>query len=122
MGLTIRIDQDATAPPYDQLYSQLAAAISHGQLAEGTKLPTVRQLASDLSIAPGTVMKAYAALADAGLIISKRARGSVVAPGASKTTIGDDLLDNLVADFVTQARALGASDAEIRRRTEDALS
>lgn len=121
MTVTLKIDQDSTTPPFDQLYSQLAAAISNGSLAEGTKLPTVRQLAADLSLAPGTVMKAYATLADAGLIVSKRARGSVVAPGASTTSVGDELLTSTVLEFIAKARALGASDADIRKLVTDNL-
>jgi DNA-binding transcriptional regulator YhcF (GntR family) len=54
--------------------------IQRGDLAPGTLLPTVRQLASDLNVAPNTVARAYADLQDAGWLISEGRRGTRVAP------------------------------------------
>ncbi|WP_279403310.1 GntR family transcriptional regulator, partial [Arthrobacter sp. JCM 19049] len=55
----ITIDaQDPTAP-YQQVREQILAAIAGGKLAPGTKLPSVRALAEQLSLATNTVAKVY---------------------------------------------------------------
>lgn len=73
------IDPDDRTPPYGQLRRQLINAISRGELAPGTKLPTVRRLAADLGIAPNTVARTYLELDREGLIETRGRRGSFVA-------------------------------------------
>lgn len=73
------IDPDDRTPPYEQLRQQLINAISGGELAPGTKLPTVRRLAADLGIAPNTVARTYLELDREGLIETRGRRGSFVA-------------------------------------------
>lgn len=70
-------DQDPT-PTFEQLRGQLADQIRSGVLLGGTRLPSVRQLAGDLSLAPGTVARAYATLESEGLVQSSRATGTRV--------------------------------------------
>jgi DNA-binding transcriptional MocR family regulator len=55
----IRIDPDAATPPYEQIRVQVADQARSGTLPAGTRLPTVRRLADDLGVAPGTVARAY---------------------------------------------------------------
>lgn len=78
MSANITVDVTAATPPYDQIRSQIASLITGGTLATGTRLPTVRGLASDLGVAPGTVARAYKELEAAGLIESRRRNGTVV--------------------------------------------
>lgn len=73
------IDPDDRTPPYGQLRRQLINAISGGELAPGTKLPTVRRLAADLGIAPNTVARTYLELDREGLIETRGRRGTFVA-------------------------------------------
>lgn len=81
------INLDTTSPisPVEQIRSQLAAQIRAGQLQADIRLPTVRQLAADLRVAPGTVAKAYKALESAGLIRTARAAGTRVNPNQVTT-------------------------------------
>jgi DNA-binding transcriptional regulator YhcF (GntR family) len=77
----ITLDEASPIPPFEQVRAQLADLIRTGQLADGQRLPTVRQLAADLRIAPGTVARAYTALEQQGLIRTRRSRGTtVIAP------------------------------------------
>ena len=46
-------------PPTDQVRDEIRGLITTGQLAAGERLPSVRQLATDLDVAPGTIAKAY---------------------------------------------------------------
>lgn len=113
MTIALRIDATDPTPPYEQLRRQFAAPIASGALAAGTRLPTVRQLASDLGIAPGTVMRAYAELEEQGLIIKRRGGGSIVAEGTSDPAAAAPALRQLADEFVAKARNLGATDAQI---------
>lgn len=67
--------------PFEQIRMQIADQIRSGELPAGTRLPAIRQLASDLRVAPGTVAKAYAMLEADGLVESSRAKGTRVAAG-----------------------------------------
>lgn len=58
-GLMVAIDLNGAAPPSEQIYQQLRGLILSGRIVAGERLPTVRQLARDLGVAPGTVARAY---------------------------------------------------------------
>jgi GntR family transcriptional regulator len=102
----VEIDLDDPTPPYAQLRRNLAALIDRGVLAAGRRLPTVRQLAGDLGIAAGTVMRAYKELEEAGYVRGDRRRGTVVAEGR-RSTAADAALDRLAATYLAAAASLG---------------
>lgn len=77
----ITLDPASPVPPTEQIRFQIAALIHTGDLDADVKLPTVRQLAADLRVAPGTVARAYQALEEAGLVRTGRAAGTRVNPG-----------------------------------------
>jgi DNA-binding transcriptional regulator YhcF (GntR family) len=101
-------------PPYEQIRARLAALIGTGQLAEGERLPTVRQLAADLGLAPGTVGRAYRELEAAELIGTRRGAGTRVAALPSEPKhLDPDRLATPARDFASAARALGADNEAI---------
>lgn len=79
----ITLDAASPIPPFEQIRSQIADQIRTGHLADGQRLPTVRQLAADLRVAPGTVARAYTTLEQQGLIRTRRSRGTTVIAPAS---------------------------------------
>ncbi|MBA2497097.1 MAG: GntR family transcriptional regulator, partial [Acidimicrobiia bacterium] len=66
--MVVEVDGRSPVPPFEQLRGQLAGAIGAGRLPPGERLPTLRQLAADLGLAPNTVGRAYRELELAGLI------------------------------------------------------
>ncbi|KAB8291503.1 GntR family transcriptional regulator [Bifidobacterium avesanii] len=102
-GLRVAIRDDAPTPVYEQIRSQIEAAIRGGALEDGDKLPSVRQLAGDLRIAPGTVAKAYGELAEQGLIDTGLGRTARVRKVAA---LPEPLLD-AARTFAGEARRLG---------------
>ncbi|WP_301408757.1 GntR family transcriptional regulator [Luteococcus sp.] len=120
MSLAIRIRDEDPTPPYEQLRAQIATAIATGELTDGTRLPSVRQLARDLGVAAGTVARAYKELEQAGLVVTGRGAGTRVTGSASAPMA--DALPALARDFVTRARALGLDDAAIRRAVDAHLA
>lgn len=73
---------DERAPIYQQLADLLAAQLLDGEPPEGQAMPSVRALASRQLLNPLTVSRALQALADAGLLESRRGLGLYVMPGA----------------------------------------
>lgn len=69
--------------PSDQVYDQLRSMILGGALAAGERLPSVRQVARDLSVATGTVAKAYRLLEAEGLVVSRSGAGTRVSARVS---------------------------------------
>ncbi|MER5596456.1 GntR family transcriptional regulator [Streptomyces sp. NPDC002265] len=118
----IRVDTTSQVPPYAQIRAQLGALIVTGRLAEGDRLPTVRQLAMDLGLAPGTVARAYRELEAAELIRTRRGAGSrVAAPPAGPDRSYTSQLATLARDFTSSARALGADTEAILAAVREAL-
>jgi len=115
MSSALTVTAGDPTPPYEQLRRQLADLIEGGQLAEGDRLPPLRQLAGDLGLAVGTVARTYRELEAAGLVRSRRGAGTRVAPAAAKPSAGERQarLAGLASAYVTKARALGASEDEI---------
>ena len=57
--MIVHIDTESAVPVFEQLRSQIERLIASGQLRPGSKLPPIRQLATDLNLARGTVNKVY---------------------------------------------------------------
>src|SRR6266568_5784057 len=74
----ITLERDNGLPLYRQICQRLREAILSGELAEGTRLPTERALASELGVNRTTVMNAYNEIASIGLIERHVGRGTLV--------------------------------------------
>jgi GntR family transcriptional regulator len=74
----VSVDPRDRTPIYAQLDRALRAAIATGRLAAGDQLPTVRQLAVELSINANTVARVYAELERAGILETRRGVGTFV--------------------------------------------
>lgn len=74
---------ESGAPPVEQIADQLRGLITTGLLASEQRLPSVRQLASDLGVAPGTVAKAYRTLEGDGFLVTRIGSGTRVSAEAS---------------------------------------
>lgn len=77
-AVAFEIDPRGEHPPFEQLKAQVIARIAAGELIAGTRLPAVRQLATDLGIAPNTVARAYRELEADGFLETRGRNGTVV--------------------------------------------
>jgi GntR family transcriptional regulator len=77
--MQIRIDNASSRPVYRQIISQIKRDIALGRLIKDEKLPTVRQLAAQLTINPNTIAKAYRQLEGEGIIVTKPGSGAFIA-------------------------------------------
>jgi DNA-binding transcriptional regulator YhcF (GntR family) len=115
----IAVDPASPVPPFEQVRTQIAAAIESGELTPATKLPTVRELAANLGLAANTVARVYRELEMAGLIETRGRNGSFVSGAPTQT---GRQAARAAADFLRKMRALGIGDAEslaiVRREVE----
>jgi DNA-binding transcriptional regulator YhcF (GntR family) len=110
----VDIDPASPEPPYAQIRTQVVALVESGVLAAGTRLPTVRQLATELGVAAGTVAKAYRELEAAGVVITKGRHGTLVADRTVQVEATERRrrLDAAAEAFVREAAALGVTGTE----------
>lgn len=112
--IAIKVDPDSGIPLWVQLRNRLVYLIESGHLAEGDKLPTVREMAVNLGINYNTVSKVYQDIERDGYIVSKRGKGTFVAnrgityDGAVKSE-----LDVLADEFISRCFELGMSADDI---------
>jgi GntR family transcriptional regulator len=108
----VAIDLSGSSPPSDQIYQQLRGLILAGRVTAGERLPTVRQLARDLNVAPGTVARAYKQL-ETEAFVQTRARGGTTVTATPRS---------LPPEVLRAARAL--HDAAIRHNLslEDSIA
>ncbi len=116
---TLKIDPTDSTPPFEQLRRQLIDQIMSRRLPAGTKLPSVRRLAADLTLAPGTVARAYRELEIEGDLITQGRGGTFVAPIAAVSAYTQKEAETLASNYVSTMRQLGfGPDAilgEVRR-------
>jgi GntR family transcriptional regulator len=79
--MQLHINPSDELPIYRQIMRQIIDAIAGGRMAPGEQLPSHRDLAVQLIIAPLTVKKAYDELEQQGLIVTRRGRGSFISEG-----------------------------------------
>jgi len=109
------LDLHSGVPVYRQIIDQVRGAIASGALTPGAQLPTVRQLAVDLTINPNTVVRAYRELELGGLLDSQQGMGTFISaqkiPRADAER--DRQLGQIVADAVARAGAAGFTIEEL---------
>ena len=113
--MNFRLDGHSGVPVYRQIIDQVLAGIAAGKLAPGDQLPTVRQVAVDLSINPNTVMRAYRELEIRGVLETQQGTGTFISQQKVK---GDDVerqrqLAQLVTELVSRAGAAGFTIEEL---------
>ncbi len=119
----LSLDAASPIPLFEQIAAQIRALVVAGRLRVGDELPSVRQLARDLRVAPNTVARAYDELARAGWTRAEPRRGVRVAgaPLAPHAAAQQRSLSEGVARLLLLATQLGLSGAEVRAEVERQL-
>lgn len=110
-----RLDAQSGVPIYRQIIDQVTGGIAAGALHEGVQLPTVRQLAVDLSINPNTVIRAYNELEIRGVLNTEQGTGTFIGPRniTRDETERQRLLSRFVGEFVSRAGSNGFTIGEL---------
>ncbi len=111
----IRLDPSSGVPFYRQVIDQVLLAVGDGRLAPGAQLPTVRQLAVDLSVNLNTVAKAYREMEIRGIVDTQQGTGTFVGLRRAERRTGErrKALEGLVDRFVSLAASSGFSLDEL---------
>ncbi len=109
------IDTKSGVPFYRQIIEQVRYGITGGLLSPGDQLPTVRQLAADLSVNPNTVIRAYREMELGGVLDTQQGSGTYVADHVPEI---DELekrrkLDQMLTEFLARAHGYGFTLVEI---------
>jgi GntR family transcriptional regulator len=119
-----RLDLRSGVPVYRQIIDQVTGGMAAGTLAGGDQLPTVRQVAVDLSINPNTVMRAYRELEIRGVLETQQGTGTFIGHQKVKR---DEVerqrqLSQLVGEFVARAGSSGFAVTDLLERLRDVQS
>lgn len=113
--MTFAIDKKSGVPYYRQIIEQVKYAISRGELQTGDRLPTVRQLAVDLSVNPNTVIRAYREMEIEGVLETQQGSGTYV--GSREPEIDEverqRMLDQILTDLLARASSYGLTLEEV---------
>jgi len=109
------IDMKSGVPIYRQIVEQVKFAIARNHLEPGDQLPTVRQLAVDLSINPNTVIRAYRQLEIEGVLDTQQGSGTFVS--TQKPEIDQlekqRMLEQILTDLLARASSYGLKLDEV---------
>ncbi|GIO23394.1 GntR family transcriptional regulator [Oceanobacillus sp. J11TS1] len=114
--MQIIISNNSKEPIYEQIMKQIQTAILSGELAEGTALPSIRQLAKDLKISVITTKRAYEELEKSGFTYSIVGKGSFVAEQNLDVIREKKLkvIEEQLSVVIANSRELGLSYQELQ--------
>ena len=123
--LIIRLEDGTAIPRFEQLRAQISVMVAVGRLEPTQRLPTVRNLAQQLDLAPGTVARAYRELETDGLVEGRGREGTFVVdepPHSEPLRERRERIARLAVGFTFDARQVGATNDEALAAIAEALS
>lgn len=112
-GAMIVLDLKDARPLYEQIVERFKHLILCGALPEDEKLPSVRNLAMELSINPNTIQKAYGELEREGFIYSVKGRGNFVAANNNLKKAKKEELKTQILALVKEGESIGLTREEV---------
>ena len=109
----IIIDYSDKRPIYEQIVERFRTLILNGALEPDEKLPSVRNLAIDLSINPNTIQKAYAELERMGFVYVVKGRGNFVCSDIKVLQLEKEKLLTEFRGDLKRLREIGITEAEL---------
>lgn len=124
MPAVLTVDSRSGVPIYLQIVEQIKRSVALGILQAGEQLPTVKQLALDLTVNPNTVARAYRDLERDSVIETAPGRGSFVRDdGAvdSARSAAADVARGALSIALREAKAVGLSRREVRELVAESV-
>lgn len=114
MNNVVTLDYQSREPIFKQIVSQIERYVALGILNSGDKLPSTREMATDLGVNPNTVRKAYTELENNGVIVTISTKGTFIADNTKdvkteKITEGIEEIKSKIEELMK----LGISKEEI---------
>lgn len=124
MPAVLTVDSRSGVPIYLQIVEQVKRSVALGILQAGEQLPTVKQLALDLTVNPNTVARAYRDLERDSVIETAPGRGSFVRDGGtmdSARSAAADVARGALSVALREAKAVGLSRREVRELVAESV-
>lgn len=115
----IIIDYKDRRPIYEQVVERFQELILKGVLEVDSQLPSVRNLAMDLSINPNTIQRAYAELERKGYIYSVKGRGSFISNNDHLIQCRKDEIFQNISKLMKEAKDLGITKEEFMNKINE---
>jgi GntR family transcriptional regulator len=113
-SIRFRLDSRSGTPPFRQLVEQVINAVNGGRLTPGDRLPSVREVVTQITINPNTVHRAYRELEHLGVTQAHSGLGTYISSGLGRSGAeqGSSTPDDLIS-WIARARIAGLTDNEI---------
>jgi len=117
------VNQRSSVPIYQQLVEGVKEAVAKGFLVAGDKLPSVRELAAQITINPNTIAKAYQELEREGIIESLRGRGTYVAARSHQVSLEEKkkMIKGMLEKILIEAFYLQLGEEELIALMEETV-
>jgi GntR family transcriptional regulator len=114
MSRGLSVDPSDAVPLWKQIEENVRRLVASGAMKPSSAMPSVRDLARDLSINPATVAKGYQRLVDAGILVVKRGEGTFVSEKPPSLPRGEreKELESGAVRYASLAVTLGAANEE----------
>ena len=109
----IVLDYQDRRPLYEQVEEKFRHLILNGVLEPGSKMPSVRQLAMELSINPNTIQRAYMQLEQEGLIYPVKGKGNFIADNEEVKRISRDSYIKEVKTLIHKGKSIGIEEEDL---------
>ena len=109
----IVLDYQDRRPLYEQIVEKFRHLILNGALKPGEKMPSVRQLAMDLSINPNTVQRAYMQLEQEGLIYPVKGKGNFIADSQEVRKASVNAYKRELKSLIQKGKVMGMEEEEL---------
>jgi len=121
--LWFHVDPSSGVPIYLQILNQVKRAAASGMLKPGDQMPSVRELATELTVNPNTIAKAYRELERDGVIKTVRGVGTFVAETEVKIVHEErvKVIYNAIDKVLVEAHYLGFNENEVRQFIDDRI-
>ncbi len=109
-------------PIYMQIADVLLEDILARKIADGDKIPSVREMALAVQVNPNTVQRSYQWLQDENIIHQKRGIGFYLSEGVYEKTVSlkkSEFIKDILPDTIRQMKLLGISIEEFKKHMEE---
>ncbi len=104
-----------------QIADNITEKVASGTFPSGEKIPSVREMASEVGVNPNTIMRTYNELQNMQIIENRRGIGFFVKPEARKLVLGkkkDDFFSKVLPEVIQQAEVLGITSEDLKKHID----
>jgi len=117
------VEFDDKLPIYTQIMNYLKKKMVSGDISGGDKLPSVRELSTELKVNPNTVQRSYQELERESLVYTQRGMGTFVTEDKKNIVELKKLMAvEIINGFIEEMRSLGFDDGEIIEIVSDKIN